>query len=373
MIYTVFTLPAEPTLQWHADLLEYSWQRVRQPGELVRLTPTLPDQSLPAHGKARVVATMSWNPHPYTDDTYEGYDAPMAVLEWLFANKIEGTILLLEPRSILRSPVSEEVVPGSALAAPWSDLPTGEGPFGLASHLQFLECYCVNRTLKVAPVRMPLLVHSSDLRKIAPRWGELTAIIRAEGKDLHGKLRYADRLAYTIAAAEYRLVHAHHSLCSGTADEKVDAPIIDYSRPIEASSGEIVWDERVYEPWNTVFPEKARPGVGRDFLARLNELATRTQSGADLASKRPQRCGGVREARLLDEMRLEIPGCTEFVTLNSSAAAIWELCDGTRNLAEVVGELERRFDAPRDALRNAVRSTTIELAAAGALELEEIC
>ena len=57
---------------------------------------------------------------------------------------------------------------------------------------------------------------------------------------------------------------------------------------------------------------------------------------------------------------------------NSSAAAIWELCDGNHSLAQIVAELERRFDAPREVLHQSVRSTAIELVAAGALELEEI-
>ena len=41
-------------------------------------------------------------------------------------------------------------------------------------------------------------------------------------------------------------------------------------------------------------------------------------------------------------------------------------------MAEIVAELERRFDAPRETLSAAVESTTRELESAGALELEDL-
>jgi len=372
VIFTVFAAPADPSLQWRAQLLEYSWQRAHQPGELVRLTPTPPGSSAPAHSKAVVKQTLAWNPHPYTNDEYAGYDTPSAVMEWLFRDRVEGSVLLLGLNSVLHSAVTEEVSPGKVLAAAWPDMPTGEGPFGLAMNLKFLKCYCVNRELALAPVQLPILIHTSDLRKIAPRWAELTAIIRSEGRDTHGALGCADRIAYALAAAEYRLLHAHSDLRNGTDDETGSAPVTDYSRAVESARGEIVWDEQVYEPWSAVYPEKAKPGRGRDFLALLNEYATRRQSGADLAAKRPLRRSGVRESRVLEDMHLEVPGYTEFVTLNSSAASIWELCDGRRTLAQIVAELGQLFDAPRETLQTAVESTAAELVAAGALEVEDL-
>jgi len=373
MIFTVFTAAANPINQWRAELLEYSWRRLRQPGELVRLTPLPPGQIAPAHLAAQVVETLAWNPHPYTDDEYAGYEVPTAVQEWLFRERVEGTVLLLGPNSILQKAVTEEVRPGKVLATPWPELPSGEGgPFGLKAELKFLECFCVNRDLPLAPACLPLLIHTSDLRKIAARWAELTAIIRAEYVGPEGRFADADRLAYAIAAAEYRVDHDLTDLGVGTDAKRSEAVVIEFGQPIESPRGEIVWDDRVYEPWNDVYPEKARPGAGRDFLALLNELATRRQSGADMAVTRPSRCSGVRQARVLDELHLEIPGLPDPVVLNHSAAAIWELCDGKRTVAEIVAELERRFDVPHETLSAAVESTTRELKSTGALELEDL-
>jgi len=372
MIFTAYTAAADPATQWRADLLEYSWRRLRQPGALIRLAPMRPGRHAPAHVAARVVETLPWNPHPYTEDGYAGYELPAAALEWLFRERVDGTVLLLGPHSILQHTITEEATPGRVVAAPWPDMPTGDGPLGLPEEFKFLECYCVNRQLPLASVQPPLLIHTSDLRKIAARWLELTSIIRAEGKGPHGKLRDADRVAYVIAAAENRLLHGLAEIATGTEGESSKAPILDYTRSVESPRGDIVWNQDVYHPWDTVYPEKARPGAGRDFLALLNELVTRRTSGADLGVVRPQRRPGVREARLLEDVQLEIPGCVELVTLNDSAAAIWELCDGKRTLAEIVGELQQRFDAPRETLAAAVESTAKELDSAGALELEDL-
>ena len=182
----------------------------------------------------------------------------------------------------------------------------------------------------------------------------------------------ADLIAYAIAAAEYRLHHETAEIELGTGESSADAPLIDYRQPVESKRGEIVWDERVYEPWTEVHPEKARAGVGRDFLALLNELVSRRESGSDMEVTRPLRRPGVREARILEDLHLEVPGTKDPVTLNHSAAAIWELCDGTNTLGQIVGALERRFEVERDTLRAAVESTTKELEDAGALELEDL-
>jgi hypothetical protein len=91
-----------------------------------------------------------------------------------------------------------------------------------------------------------------------------------------------------------------------------------------------------------------------------------------MSAIRPARRPGVREARILEDLHLEIPDSPDPVCLNASAARIWELCDGKRTLAEIVGELERNFDVPRKTLSAAVESTTKELESVGALELEDL-
>ena len=62
MIFTVFCAPNDARMQRQAELLEFSWGSVRQPGELVRLTPSWSGEPAPQHRFARVVAANTFLP-----------------------------------------------------------------------------------------------------------------------------------------------------------------------------------------------------------------------------------------------------------------------------------------------------------------------
>jgi hypothetical protein len=374
VIFTVFGTTATEAMQWQSELLEYSWGRVKQPGELVRLVGLGPHDALPRQRLARVVGTLSWSPHPYTGDVYPAYNTAASLLEWLFAERIEGTILLVEPHCVFRAAVATEVAPGAARAAAWPGLPRrGEGPFGLGPRFAFLDRFCVNRTLEPPAVKMPLLIHSSDLRKLAARWLELTSIIRAEtAQSTDGSLGDADEIAYAVAAAEGGIPHAVDDLAVDTSARDSTAPLLDYSRPIESERAQAVWDERVYRGWDRVDPQGAAPGTGREFLAVLEEYVARRAEGGELAFLRPRRRTGVRVGRVLDQTVLEIPGRADALSLNPSAAAIWDLCDGARGLADLTRELATRFDLAPEDLRSDVHSVIDRLERVGALDLEPV-
>ena len=373
MIYTVFSTSTSEAMQWQSELLEYSWGRVRQPGELVRLVAAKPGEQLPRHRFARVVRTLNWSPHPYTGDAYSPYNKAASLLEWLFAERIDGTCLVLEPDSVFLSPVATEIDPGQARASAWLELPHGEGPFGLGPDFAFLEQYCVDRTLTLPAVRPPLLIHSSDLRRIVARWLELMGIIRSEmSGSTHSELQVPDAVAYGIAAAEADVPHTHADLGGATDAAEGRAPILHYRRPVEASGGEILWDPSGYRAWDAVEPELAGPGVGRDFLALLAEFVGHKLSGSDLALVRPCRRKGVREGRVFDHTLLEIPGRADTLSLNSSGAAIWDLCDGRCSMAELTRKLEAQFQMQSGSLDADIQQVIERLVSVGALELEPI-
>ena len=372
MIFTVFSTTANEAMQWQSEILEYSWGRVRQPGELVRLVGIGPHEPLPRHWLARVTGTLCWSPHPYTGDVYPPYNKAASLLEWLFVEHIEGTILLVEPDCVFRAAVAQEVGPGEARAAAWPGLPRlGEGPFGLGPSFAFLERFCVKRELELPRVTFPVLIHSSDLRKLAARWLELMSIIRVEtAQSTHGSLGDADGIAYAVAAAEADIPHAITDLGVEPSARCSQAPLLHYSQPIESERAEVVWDKRTYRSWDRVDPRCAAPGMGRDFLALLEEYVARRAEGGELAFLRPQRRTGVRVGRVLDQTVLEIPGRSDTLSLNPSAAAIWELCDGARGLADLTRELATRFQVTPDNMRSDVQSVIERLESVGALDLE---
>ncbi len=375
MIYTAFSTSLDENMQWQADLLEYSWGRARQPGELVHLVDERPGRPAPRHRLARVVQTQRWSPHPYTGDLYPPYQKAAALLEWLFVEQVEGTVLLLDSTSVFRTPVSDEVRPGQARATAWPELPRGAGPFGLGTGFEFLEGFCVDRALELPAVALPVLIHSTDLRKIVARWLELMSIIRAEtAGSARGPFPEADKIAYAIAAAEARIPHTVVELGASTETDasQTVAPLLDYHRPIPSIDGTVGWDAGTYHNWGPVQPESAKPGLGREFLCMLAELLERRAQGLELAFQRPCRQKGVREGKILDSMFLEIPGRADTVSLNSSGAAIWEVCDGTRSLAEINHELETRFDMPPGSLRADIEVVIKRLEGIGALRIAPV-
>ena len=375
MIHTVFCASATDALQWQSELLEFSWRSVRQPGELVRLVASDPGGALPQHRLAHVVPTIRWSPHPYTGDRYAGYQQSASLLDWLFEEGVDGTILLVEPDCVFRAPVEVEVEPGHAVASPWDGLPRVDlTPFALGPDYQFLERFCVNRSLLPAAVTLPLLVHSRDLRRIAPRWLELTGIIREELRGKPIDASDADRIAYAVAAAEAEVEHEVRNFVlatgSGDGDAERHAPILSYAEPIESQDGQVVFDKRSYRPWQMPETHSAAAPGGRELLALLANFAGRREQGGDLAVLRPVRRAGVREARVLDQMVLDVPSRADSLSLNPSASAIWQLCDGHRSLYDIACELEARFDVPAGGLHADVEATAEFLEKTGSLELD---
>jgi hypothetical protein len=373
MIFTVFCTTAHAQAPWQAELLEYSWGHVRQSGELVRLVACGPDDTLPSDRLARVVRTTTWSPHPYTGDVYAPYDLAASLLEWLFTERIEGSVLLLAQNSLFRAPVTQEATPGTAQAMAWDGLPRGDGPFGLGPEFQFLDLCCVDRTLTLPAVTLPLLIHAGDLRRIAPRWLELMSIIRPEtNTGPQGPREDADAIAYAIAAAEAGIVHTVREFAAGTSASSSAAPILDYRRPIVSAKGKPVWESQTHDGGDVIEAKRAAPGIGREFLTTLAEFAARRKEGSDLAFLRPCRHPRVREARILGQLFLEIPGRSDTVSVNASGTAIWEACDGVRSLAEINRHLEARFEQPSGSLRDDIATVIERLSNVGALRLERV-
>ena len=372
MIHTVVCSFGEP--EWQCELLEHSWARVRQPGELVRLVANQPAPPPATHRHARVVATTPWSPHPYTGDIYPPYHKAAAILEWLFDEPVDGTILLVEPRCVFRAAVTEEARAGQAKAAAWPERPRGEGPFDLGPGFGFLDKFCVDRALDLDAVKLPLLIHSSDLRKIAARWLELMSLIRAESALTEaGPLRAADDVAYLIAAAEARISHAVAELATGTQASDSAAPIVDYERGVESAGGAIVWDASRYGSLEQpVEPLSAKAGSGRELLTMLAELRERHAHRHEPAFMRALRGDGVRAGKIYGSIFLEIPGRADTLALDSSGAAIWEACDGTRTIADIHRTLESRFELAEGSLQVEVEAVLKRFEQIGALRFEQL-
>ncbi|MDP9259862.1 MAG: PqqD family protein [Actinomycetota bacterium] len=80
------------------------------------------------------------------------------------------------------------------------------------------------------------------------------------------------------------------------------------------------------------------------------------------AIRRPRRRERVLESRISDEVILfDVDGGT-YYGLNEVGARLWQLCDGSRELADLVAVIEADFDAPTATVTHDVAELLVELA-----------
>ena len=63
-LYTVVCTDTSDFVHWQCELLEYSWSRINQPGEIVRLVATADAEDLPRHRHMQVIQTRPTSVHP---------------------------------------------------------------------------------------------------------------------------------------------------------------------------------------------------------------------------------------------------------------------------------------------------------------------
>jgi|SRR5436853_1400103 hypothetical protein len=102
-------------------------------------------------------------------------------------------------------------------------------------------------------------------------------------------------------------------------------------------------------------------------LAMTDPPTTRRFSLAPSPHRRPD----LIERELSDELVLYDPESDRAYLLNRSAAAIWDLCDGTRSLEEIARELSPG-SPPSDALLRDLASTMRYLGDEGLLGAENL-
>ncbi len=89
----------------------------------------------------------------------------------------------------------------------------------------------------------------------------------------------------------------------------------------------------------------------------------------DLSAARPQARPGVEAHGVLEEMVLYDPERDMAFSLNLSARAVWELCDGERTVTAIVEELSAALDDPPPRLAADVEATVRRLAGLDLLAL----
>lgn len=84
---------------------------------------------------------------------------------------------------------------------------------------------------------------------------------------------------------------------------------------------------------------------------------------------KPRSLDGVEALTLADEMVLYLPGQELVVSLNHSAAAVWELCDGQTTVAGISRELGQALGRPGRELLAEVEAAVGQLVDLGLVEM----
>ncbi len=90
----------------------------------------------------------------------------------------------------------------------------------------------------------------------------------------------------------------------------------------------------------------------------------------DTASTLPCRVNGIKEHSLSDETVLYCPEREMAFSLNKSAKAIWELCDGSNTIVKISQKLSKRFGFSGTELLSDVTATITKLQKLSLLELK---
>jgi hypothetical protein len=287
-LHTVVCTDLNPYGDWQCRLLEHTWHRVAQPGELVRLVGSNGGERPPGHDHARVVTTRAVNDHPDAPGHYPGFNRLWSLQEWLATEQPHGSVLVLDADMVFRAPVRTTTEPGTIVAQEWYR-------FVARPELERL----VQRTARtdaagteaaaLPPLTWPMIVDAGDLAALLPRWLECTAELRRVTGGWE-----SDMFGLVAAVAESGLRVRYETLGAWTSwpeDFVAGAPIVHYCQPLEHRDGSRLWykqdwrpsvavergpgdprlDTRPYEPL-AIDPNDAQLDYCRDLLHLLDEF-----------------------------------------------------------------------------------------------------
>jgi hypothetical protein len=82
---------------------------------------------------------------------------------------------------------------------------------------------------------------------------------------------------------------------------------------------------------------------------------------------KPRRRDGVLSTQLIDELVIYDPVSFRAASLNATARAIWQLCDGTRTIEHICGDLEQQYNMSADRVRHEITEKIVLLLQLGLL------
>ncbi len=266
--FVIYSMSNSPFQEWQADLLDYSFQRAKQPGTLVRICSIdakFPRRKIPKSKVGLTISTPNFSRITWKID-WPVMNKPGS-LKYIFKEDIvrdEDTLIFLDPDMIFVKAWDPEVKMGCAIGQKWK----GYG-----------QSYCQNTSIHpdLCPVNeddclmFPFAIKAADMKKIVKD----IELFSREGYLKHNDWM-ADMSAFVTAMVKNKIgveTIENIGLCNNW-DNNSDrsAPIMHYCKPIRDQSGKVIWGKWRYQPWR-IPPDfsQATNRVDEEVLKMLKE------------------------------------------------------------------------------------------------------
>jgi hypothetical protein len=276
--YIIYSISNSPYQEWQADLLDYSFKKVKQPGTLIRLCSEdskYPKRKIPISKEGLTIFT------PNFSRLASEIDWPVmnkaGSLKFLFKKNIfrdEDTLIFLDPDMIFVKIWDPQVKNGIAYGQKWKG---------------YSNNYCQKTSIQpeLCPASMdeclmyPFAIKAEDMKNM---------VEDIEYFSIKGYLKcndwMADMSAFVTAMVKNRIsteTIENIGLCNNwNNNNDEEAPIMHYCRPIKDKFGKIIWGKWRYQPWKMppAFSQ-ATNKVDKDVLKMLlNFIESMKHGGA---------------------------------------------------------------------------------------------
>lgn len=268
---TLYSIENSYYQRWQAELLGYSFQKVKQHGKLVQLLSSPIRKIQPQNPIVGEIIQVGYHRFHSNDDDYPVYNKILGLKNYL-KNHLEqdGPLLLLDPDMIFLKPFT--FLPNTGPLAHFC---------GYLPKRGYEDEIIRQFTAKpVDPISFPIIIYSHDLELIMDRWLELTIKIRQQYKNTNVNgvnLWTADMYAYNIASTEFNLQYTPLDMCREEVSDKESTIFAHYARPFSVN-GNTFWDKRTYRSWEPVeCLENATPTM-KAVLGFINDYRIIVQS-----------------------------------------------------------------------------------------------
>ena len=192
-------------------------------------------------GICNTIVVDDWGTHPETGDAYLPYNRPAGLAQMDLESFPEKIFIIMDPDVILRKPLNDITVEIGHPVAQMYEYMTNNNLLQ-----DIVAKFCPGAKVAPQPVGMPMLLHRTDLIKLAPLWLLYVEKIRNDPESREKAGWIAEMLGYSLAAAELGIVHTvRNDLADRVPYDRIDDPyVLHYDLAHTADNGAFKWDKR---------------------------------------------------------------------------------------------------------------------------------